>query len=351
MPRRRDAAPRHRRAADRDGRRRRRDRRRGCSARPTPAPTRRRRSSCSSTAARWAPGPAGRGAGTRTCSSSVATPCSCPTRPSRWATARRSSTAAGVAGASGRTPTSWPPSTARSSGPTWTPTRTALMGGSFGGYMANWVAGHTDRFRAIVTHASLWELTRLPRHDRRRHRLGAGVRRPVHRRARATGSSPRTPRSAAIRTPMLVIHGELDARVPVSEALRLWTDLHRHGVDAKFLYFPDEGHWVLKPQHAAGLVRDGAGLPRPARPRSRLGPPLAPVASPDGRPRAATVPAAGRPGTMPPHDATSRPPGSSPPRTSATTRRSSGATTSTRAWPTSGSSSMASRPRSSPGST
>ena len=49
---------------------------------------------------------------------------------------------------------------------------------------------------------------------------------------------------------MLVIHGELDARVPISEALRLWTDLQRHGVAARFLYFPDENHWVLKPQNA-----------------------------------------------------------------------------------------------------
>ena len=53
-----------------------------------------------------------------------------------------------------------------------------------------------------------------------------------------------------IKTPMLVIHGELDARVPISEALRLWTDLSRHGVEAKFLYFPDENHWILKPQNA-----------------------------------------------------------------------------------------------------
>jgi dipeptidyl aminopeptidase/acylaminoacyl peptidase len=49
---------------------------------------------------------------------------------------------------------------------------------------------------------------------------------------------------------MLVIHGELDARVPISEALRLWTDLRRHDVEAKFLYFPDENHWILKPQNA-----------------------------------------------------------------------------------------------------
>jgi dipeptidyl aminopeptidase/acylaminoacyl peptidase len=49
---------------------------------------------------------------------------------------------------------------------------------------------------------------------------------------------------------MLVIHGERDHRVPVGEALRLWVDLLRHDVEAKFLYFPDENHWILKPQHA-----------------------------------------------------------------------------------------------------
>jgi dipeptidyl aminopeptidase/acylaminoacyl peptidase len=54
----------------------------------------------------------------------------------------------------------------------------------------------------------------------------------------------------AIKTPMLVIHGEQDFRAPVSEALRLWTDLRRHGVPARFLYFPDENHWVLKPQNS-----------------------------------------------------------------------------------------------------
>jgi dipeptidyl aminopeptidase/acylaminoacyl peptidase len=48
---------------------------------------------------------------------------------------------------------------------------------------------------------------------------------------------------------MLVIHGERDHRVPISEALRLWTDLTRTGVEAKFLYFPDENHWILTPPH------------------------------------------------------------------------------------------------------
>ena len=52
-----------------------------------------------------------------------------------------------------------------------------------------------------------------------------------------------------IRTPMLVVHGERDHRVPIGEALRLWTDLTRSGVEAKFLYFPDENHWILTPPH------------------------------------------------------------------------------------------------------
>jgi dipeptidyl aminopeptidase/acylaminoacyl peptidase len=127
--------------------------------------------------------------------------------------------------------------------------RTALMGGSFGGYMANWVAGHTDRFKAIVTHASLWELRGF--HGTTdtgalwEFEMGDPYRDP----SRYLRESP-SAHVAEIRTPMLVIHGEQDFRVPVSEALRLWTDLRRHGVAAKFLYFPDENHWVLKPANA-----------------------------------------------------------------------------------------------------
>ncbi len=127
--------------------------------------------------------------------------------------------------------------------------RTALMGGSYGGYMANWVAGHTERYRAIVTHASLWELRGF--HGTTdtgafwEREMGDPYREPE----RYTRQSP-FEHLAKIRTPMLVIHGEQDFRVPVSEALRLWTDLRRHGVPAKFLYFPDENHWILKPQNA-----------------------------------------------------------------------------------------------------
>ncbi|WP_159943775.1 MULTISPECIES: S9 family peptidase [unclassified Nocardiopsis] len=127
--------------------------------------------------------------------------------------------------------------------------RTAMMGGSFGGYMANWIAGHTDRFRAIVSHASLWGLeafsgtTDYP--PVWEHEFGTPLERPE----RYALNSPHL-HAADIRTPMLVIHGDKDYRVPISEGLRLWRDLMLHGVDAKFLYFPDENHWILTPGNA-----------------------------------------------------------------------------------------------------
>jgi len=127
--------------------------------------------------------------------------------------------------------------------------RTVAMGGSFGGYMANWIAGHTDRFGAIVTHASLWDLGSF--HGQTD--LGSWWERefgdPYEDDSRYRENSPR-PHVKNIRTPMLVIHGELDYRVPVGEALRMWTDLKRNGVEAKFLYFPDEHHWVARPNNA-----------------------------------------------------------------------------------------------------
>ncbi len=127
--------------------------------------------------------------------------------------------------------------------------RTAVLGGSFGGYMANWIAGHTDRFAAIVTHASLWALEQF--HGTTD--LGVWWERefgdPYVDPARYRANSPHTA-VANIRTPVLVVHGELDHRVPISEALRLWTDLRRHGVTSQFLYFPDETHWISKPNNA-----------------------------------------------------------------------------------------------------
>ncbi|GEL96060.1 S9 family peptidase [Cellulomonas composti] len=132
-------------------------------------------------------------------------------------------------------------------------TRTAAMGGSFGGYMANWVAGHTDRFRAIVTHASLWALDQFgPTTDAAFYWQREMTSEMAH------DNSPHR-HVEQIVTPMLVVHGDRDYRVPIGEGLRLWYELlSRSGLPAdetgrtphRFLYFPDENHWVLAPQHA-----------------------------------------------------------------------------------------------------
>ncbi|GAB5079364.1 S9 family peptidase [Arthrobacter sp. AD-310] len=131
--------------------------------------------------------------------------------------------------------------------------RTAAMGGSFGGYMANWVAGQTDRFKAIVTHASLWALDQFgPTTDASQYWLKEMTE------EMALDNSPHL-HVEKIRTPMLVIHGDKDYRVPIGEGLRLWYELLSKSQLAadqdgqtphRFLYFPDENHWVLQPQHA-----------------------------------------------------------------------------------------------------
>lgn len=125
--------------------------------------------------------------------------------------------------------------------------RTAAMGGSFGGYMANWIAGHTDRFDAIVTHASLWALDQFaPTTDAAWHWAREMT-------AEMTAANSPHHSIASIETPMLVIHGDKDYRVPIGEALRLWFELcsaSSTDMPHKFLYFPDENHWILTPQHA-----------------------------------------------------------------------------------------------------
>lgn len=131
--------------------------------------------------------------------------------------------------------------------------KTAAMGGSFGGYMANWIAGHTDRFDAIVTHASLWALDQFgPTTD-----VAYYWQREMSPEM-AVENSPHL-FVADIATPMLVIHGDKDYRVPIGEGLRLWYELLSESglpaddegkTDHRLLYFPSENHWVLTPQHA-----------------------------------------------------------------------------------------------------
>jgi dipeptidyl aminopeptidase/acylaminoacyl peptidase len=124
------------------------------------------------------------------------------------------------------------------------------MGASYGGYMVNWILGHSDRFRCAVSHDgtfnsySQWGTTE-ELFFKEWEFLGPPW---------APGSvyhvwSPHL-FAGRMRTPTLVIHGQLDYRVDVSEGFMLFTTLQRQGVPSKMLYFPDEGHWVLKPQNS-----------------------------------------------------------------------------------------------------
>jgi dipeptidyl aminopeptidase/acylaminoacyl peptidase len=128
--------------------------------------------------------------------------------------------------------------------------RLGAAGGSYGGYMVNWILGHTNRFKALVSHAGVYNLESM-----------AGVTEELWFTDWEFGgpywddptdyqkwSPHRFVKNFA--TPTLVTHGELDYRVPIGEGLQLFTALQRRGVPSRLLYFPDEGHWVLKPQNS-----------------------------------------------------------------------------------------------------
>jgi dipeptidyl aminopeptidase/acylaminoacyl peptidase len=130
------------------------------------------------------------------------------------------------------------------------PQRIGAAGGSYGGYMVNWMLGHTDRFKAFVSHAGVYNLVSMygvteelwfPEWEFK------GV--PWEHPELYEKWSPHLS-AAKFKTPTLVVHGELDYRVPIGEGLQLYTTLQRKGVPSKLLYFPDEGHWVLKPQNS-----------------------------------------------------------------------------------------------------
>jgi len=127
-------------------------------------------------------------------------------------------------------------------------TRMAAAGASYGGYMMNWFQGHTKRFKTLVTHdgtynfQSMYGVTEEVWFDEWEHGI------PWETENFEKYSPHRFAKNFS--TPNLIIHGELDFRVPVGEGFALFTTLQRKGIPSKFLYFPDEGHWVLKPQNS-----------------------------------------------------------------------------------------------------
>ena len=128
--------------------------------------------------------------------------------------------------------------------------RECALGASYGGYMINWIVGHSSRFKCLVSHDGMfnaesaygtteelwfneWEFKGTPWTNRALYRKW----------------SPHE-YAAQFKTPTLVVHGQLDYRLDVSEGFQLFTTLQRLKIPSKMLYFPDEGHWVLKPQNS-----------------------------------------------------------------------------------------------------
>jgi dipeptidyl aminopeptidase/acylaminoacyl peptidase len=128
--------------------------------------------------------------------------------------------------------------------------RECALGASYGGYMMNWLLGHTDRFKCIVTHdgmfnsTSAWGTTEELWFNEWEFKGTPYTNRELY--------DKWSPHLAGknFKTPTLVVHGQLDYRLDVSEGFQLFTTLQRLGVPSKMLYFPDEGHWVLKPQNS-----------------------------------------------------------------------------------------------------
>lgn len=127
---------------------------------------------------------------------------------------------------------------------------TFAAGASYGGYMINWIEGHTDRFNALVCHDGVFNLESM-----------YGTTEELWFTEWENGGVPWKSRDLYrkwsphlfvenFKTPMLVVHGGMDFRVPEEQAFQLFTSLQRMGVDSKFLYFPTETHFVTKPQNA-----------------------------------------------------------------------------------------------------
>ena len=125
-------------------------------------------------------------------------------------------------------------------------------GGSYGGYMADWLATHTDRFKALISHAGIYDKFSMyateelwfEEHDMQ----GTPWSNPASYQKWAPMSSATA--LGKFKTPTLVIAGEKDYRVPYTQSLEFFSALQRQGVPSKLVVFPDEGHWVLKPQNA-----------------------------------------------------------------------------------------------------
>jgi len=129
--------------------------------------------------------------------------------------------------------------------------RMTAAGGSYGGYMINWILGHTTRFKALITHDGVYDLrAEAESTEELWFPMWEFGGMPMDKPDVYDKWSP-SQYVKDFHTPTLVIHGELDYRIPYSQALQLFTELQLQKVPSELLLFPDEGHWVLKPRNSS----------------------------------------------------------------------------------------------------
>jgi dipeptidyl aminopeptidase/acylaminoacyl peptidase len=127
--------------------------------------------------------------------------------------------------------------------------RLATAGASYGGYMMAWLNRHTDRFKCYIDHAGVYNWHSMMASDiikPRERSLGAP---PWGDLTKIDAQSPQR-FAANFKTPTLISHGEKDFRVPVTQGLEYYNTLRQKGVPTRLIYFPDENHWILKPQNS-----------------------------------------------------------------------------------------------------
>jgi len=131
--------------------------------------------------------------------------------------------------------------------------RVAAAGGSYGGYMIDWIATHTGRFKVLISHAGVYDKTAMygateelwfEEHDM------AGTPWTNPESYQKWSPSTYAGNLGKYKTPTLVICGELDYRVPYTQSLEFFTALQRQTVASRLVVYPDEGHWILKPQNS-----------------------------------------------------------------------------------------------------
>jgi len=127
--------------------------------------------------------------------------------------------------------------------------RMAAAGGSYGGYMVDWMLGHTDRFKAFVTHAGVFDLRSMAAETEELWFVNWEFKGMPWDNPELYSKWSPSNFVKEFKTPTLVMHGEQDFRVPVSQGMQLFTALQSQKVPSKLILFPDEGHWILKPQN------------------------------------------------------------------------------------------------------